>query len=189
MTPEPDDNPDGELKRALAWSGVVLLNVPLSLFLGVAATSGHGTVGMGVGVVFVWAAGLVIGRVYPDSGRALTRGGLVVAAVQPLFFCHFFLGAVTLGVWQWVRSMTLFREQGLASQADGFAVTLLMAQPLLLAAWVFGGGLKTLFAPAVARTAEEADYIDPERPVEEMPDGPQLLDESTRPKKPEPFPP
>jgi hypothetical protein len=167
VTPELADN---RLKHALIWTGVVILNVPLSLLLGAAATNGHGNIGMAAGVVLVWVAGLVIGRTYPAHGRALTRGGIVVAAVQPLVFCHFILGLIVVGVWQRVRSTGLFREPGWVSELDAFAVTVLMAQPLLLAAWVFGGGLKLLFAPAVARTGEEADYLDGGPATEQKPE-------------------
>jgi hypothetical protein len=153
--------PVTRLQWALVWTGVLALNLPLPLLLGLTLTNRGGTGGIVTGILVYWAAGLTLGLLMPRLGEALTRGAFVVAALQPMFFLHFAAGAFGMWAWHQMRSGPPFGQPGLWAEADGLAMTLLTGQPLLLAAWVFGGGVKLLFAPAVARTGEEHDYIDP----------------------------
>jgi len=152
------------LQWAFVWSGVVALNLPLPLLLGLTLIPNGGTGGIVAGILVYWAAGLALGLLMPRLGSALGGGGLVVAALQPIFVLHFAAGAFGMSVWHHLRSGSTIGHPGLWAEADGFAVTLLTGQPLLLAAWVFGGGVRLLFAPSAAHTAEETDYIEPRLP-------------------------
>lgn len=152
--------PVTRVQWALVWSGVLALNLPLPLLLGLTLTSRGGTGGIVAGILVYWAAGLALGLFLPRLGEALTRGAFVVAALQPMFFLHFAAGAFGMWAWHQVRSGPPFGQPGLSAEADGMAVTLLTGQPLLLAAWLAGGGVKLLFTAPVARTGEEHDYID-----------------------------
>jgi len=153
------------LQWAFVWSGVLALNLPLPLLLGMTLTRNGGTGGIVAGILVFWAAGLALGLLMPRLGEALIRGGVVVAALQPIFVLHFAAGAFGMWVWHQVRSGLSFGQPGLWAEVDGLAVTLLTGQPLLLAAWVFGGGVRLLFTPPVARTSEEHDYIDAGQPT------------------------
>jgi hypothetical protein len=152
--------PVTRLQWALAWTGVLALNLPLPLLLAVTLTNQGGAYGIAAGILVYWAAGLTLGLLLPRLGEVLTRGGIVVAALQPLFALHFAAGAFGMAVWHWMRSGPTFGQPGLWAEIDGFAVTLLTGQPLLLAAWLFGGGVRLLFNRPVARTEVEADYVD-----------------------------
>ena len=154
------DPPVTRLQWSLAWTGILAFNVPLPLFLATTLIRNGGVGGLVAGILVYWAAGLALGLLLPRLGEALATGGIVVAALQPAFFLHLAAGFFGLNTWSLMRSGPVFGEPGLWAEVDGFAVTLLTGQPLLLAAWVFGGGVRLLFALPVARTAEEHDYID-----------------------------
>ena len=145
------------------WTAVYAANLVLPLTVGVPMTtkSAGGLVGMLAALVVVWLVG--VGGCYhlPRAAEAVAVGGMYVAMLQFLPCLHVAALGVGLFGWVGVTGESPLRAPGWRSELGAFAVTLLTALFLLLVAWVFGGGPRLLFAPPVARTADEADYIDP----------------------------
>ena len=152
--------------RSLAWwwSGVFAANLLLPLTVGVLITTGKGggLIGMFAAVVVCWLVGLGGCYQMPRATEAVTVGGMYVAMFQLMPVFHLPAGFVAVLVWAEGVGGPLFQPPGWRAELSGFAVTLLTALPLLFLAWVFGRGPRLLFAPSVARTSDEADYIDPQ---------------------------
>jgi hypothetical protein len=143
----------------LNWSIVFGLNLILPLPLGILVTQAGGTLGLLAALFLCWAAGLVACDRLPHVVQAVTRGGVIVAAVQGTMIIHTALGIASAFVWQQVTGHSVFTGSGWRAEVDGFAVTVLVAQPLLGAAWLFGGGPARLVKRPPA-TSEEGDYLD-----------------------------
>jgi hypothetical protein len=150
------------------WTGVYAANLLLPLTIGVLMTTGKGggVVGMLGAVVVGWLVGLAGCFHLPRATEAVTVGGMYVAMFQLLPVLHLAAGLLALVAWVKVSGGvgggSPFQPPGWRAELGGFGVAVLTAVPLLLLAWVLGRGPRLLFAPAVARTAEEADYIEPE---------------------------
>lgn len=156
-----------EEPRSLAWRWtlVYVLNLLLPLPLGLWLTFERGgMIGMLAAVLVCWLVG--VGGCYqlPRATRAVTDGAIVVGMFQVFPVCHLPVGAAAVIMWEGVAGYPTLRASGWREELGGFVVTLLTALPLLLGAWALGGGPGLLFAPSVARTPDEADYIDPELP-------------------------
>jgi hypothetical protein len=127
------------------WSLVYGANLVLPLPLSLAVCGKGGQVGVMFGAGLVWAVGLIV-CLRPGRLRGvLLRGASVVAWTQ---FCPVLqIGAGLLALWtgdEVARSLNL-QVEGPVAEVGFFLVTLLTAQPLLLAAFVFGGGHRLLF--------------------------------------------
>ena len=140
----------------------VNLFLPLTAGVWITTGKGGGLIGMLAAVVVGWLVG--IGGCYqlPRTTEAVTVGGMYVAMFQLLPVLHLAAGTLAVVAWDQVVGGSPFEPPGWRAEVGGFVVTLLTALPLMLIAWVFGRGPRLLFAPAVARTPDEADYIEPE---------------------------
>jgi hypothetical protein len=128
--------------RAAEWTGLYAANLVIPLLIGRVATAYGGGLGMLSAVVAVWAAGLVVcARTVRLSG-ILFYGAGVVALCQMVPVLQIVAGYFALRAWSAVGGA--LDEGGVKSEVGGFAVTLMTAQPLLLAAFVFGGGHRLL---------------------------------------------
>ena len=146
-------------RLVLNWTIVFAVNLVLPLPLGVMVTQAGGTFGLLAGLILCWLAGLVACYRLPQVVRAVIQGGVAVAAIQPVVVGHIILGIVAEWVWGRVTGQAVFSGGGWRDDLDGFALTILVAQPLLAAAWLLGGG-PGLFVTRPAATPEENDYLD-----------------------------
>lgn len=113
------------------WVAVFLANLPLPLLFGFAVTSGNSTLGMLAGVAVVWLIGhFAVARVRPIR-TPLMFGGAVIAASQVLPLAQIVAGMLAM-------TAVTGRDVGLQSAPDGFAVTLLTAALLAVAALALG---------------------------------------------------
>jgi hypothetical protein len=132
----------GQWRRARDWTDVYVANVFLPLVIGGLVTSNGGSLGMLCAVLTIWAVGLVVCTRAARLGRVLFAGGKVVAVCQ--LFPVLQVVSACCAFWAWNAVGGTLNRGGLMSEVGGFAVTLLTAQPLLLAAFVFGGGHRLL---------------------------------------------
>ena len=154
-----------EEPRSLAWrwSGVFALNLLLPVPLGVWFThEAGGMIGMLAAVLVCWLVGVAACYQLPRATRATTDGAIFVAMFQFFPICHVPLGVAALLAWGAVAGPAAPQSPGWQAELGGFGATVLTALPLVLMAWLLGGGPRLLFAPSVARTPDEADYIDPQ---------------------------
>ena len=157
--------PESSASLAWRWTGVFGLNLPLPLPVGLWVRSDRGGLfGMVTAVVAWWLAGLAACYHLPRAAKAVTDGAIFVAAAQVFPACQCGAGIGAILAWGQVAGHQPFRVAGWRAELAGAGITLLTALPLVFAAWVIGGGPAVLFARPVARTPEEADFIDPEPP-------------------------
>jgi len=153
---------DPENRAALRWRWtlVFVLNLALPLPVGLSLTREGGVAGILVAVFVCWAVGLAGCYHLPRAARAATDGGILVAMFQVFPVVHFVVGIGAVFIWERVAGHAAFRATGWRAELAGFGVSVLTALPLLFVAWVLGGGPGLLFAGPVARTPDEADYIE-----------------------------
>jgi hypothetical protein len=77
----------------MLWLSVVLINLPLPVFFGIASSQGFGRFGMPVGIGLVTAVGWLLCRQFPDFMRKLSIGSVLTALSQFYPMLHIFVGA------------------------------------------------------------------------------------------------
>jgi hypothetical protein len=147
-------------KRGASWSCVLFLNLLIPVLLGLDATSTNGAAGMMAGIAVCWLVGLAVCVVAPRWEAVFFQGGLVVAASQFFPILQFAAGIFGLWAWESIAPDVRLHSDGLSGLVAGFAVTLLTAQPLLIAAWLFGGGIRMLSTSDAVDADAAADYAE-----------------------------
>lgn len=147
-------------RRAASWSFILAFNLPLPFMLGLSVASTAGSIGICVAVLVCWGIGLLVSLASPRVESVLFHGGLAVAVVQFLFIPHMAAGLFGILVWEQIVGKPKLRDEDWSGGIAGFAITLLTAQPLLLAAWLFGGGLRVFFGSGAVKADDAADYGD-----------------------------
>ena len=117
---------------------------------------------MGLAVLLCWAVGLVACTQPGRLGRVPIKMRVLRAMVQIFVVPHVAAGLFGVLTCRLVGREIFSRSDGMSAEVSGFAITLLTALPLLMAAFIFGGG-HTLFTDPPAGT-ESADYADGPRP-------------------------
>jgi hypothetical protein len=147
--PTPGDTNKDPYVRALGWSGIYGLNLFVPLPLGLLVIrDGSGWIGMLFAVALCWATGLVVCTQFPRLYSVLSPGGVLIAFTQFFPVLQIIAGAVAIGTYEDLGGDNVL-QTGLQA-IGGFVVTLWTAFPLLLAAFVLGGGFRLVlswFAP------------------------------------------
>jgi hypothetical protein len=152
-----------EEPRSLAWWWTVVYaaNLPMFVTLGVVITGkAGGLAGMLAAMVVGWLVGLAACYQLPRATEAVTVGAMYVAMLQIFPVLHFGAAVIAVITWHQATGTSPVEVPGWRAELGVFTVTLTTGLILTLFAWVFGRGPRLLFAPTVARTPDEADYID-----------------------------
>jgi hypothetical protein len=138
----------------LWWTCVFTANLPLLFVLGWEHTANRGgTVGMLLAVAGCYATGFFLCVCEGELRLALTRGGLWVALLQLIPVLHLGFGVVAVLI---VGEFPLYPFNSTHRELRGFLLTVLTALPLLLAAFLTGGGLRLFRGPL--NTDQTEDY-------------------------------
>ena len=153
-------DPENPAALRWRWTLVFVLNLALPVPVGLSVTRA--------------AAPPASSRRSSSAGRSGWRGATTcrgppgprptaasyVAMFQVFPVVHFVVGIGAIILWDRLVGYAAGRATGWRAALGGFGVSMLTALPLIFAAWVLGGGPGLLFAGPVARTPDEADYIE-----------------------------
>lgn len=133
---------------AVYWTLVYSVNLCVPVLFGIASVPESAYPGMALGVVVIYAAGVLLCGYRFRSGRSLLWGGSMIAVTQVVPLHYFLVGGTALELWAGVSGVNLRhfsdgREPPEPSMVPicclgTFVVTLLTAQPFLLAAFLLG---------------------------------------------------
>lgn len=113
------------------WAAVLLANLVVPLWFGSSVTANCGQMGMCLGILVVWLLGhFIVARLNRLRGP-LVVGGVVVALSQYILIGHIVAGLIAMSAVNQVA-------EGPMTNARAFAVTLLTAAQLAVAALAFG---------------------------------------------------
>lgn len=122
------------------WSRVFALNMIVPLLFGLPMTFGIGWVGMFAAVPVLFALGGCVCACQPNIGRALIRGGVLVALSQLFPVLQIMAGLVAMDLTAVLGQVkaTVGRPPEVASVSGGFLMTIFTGLLLMCAALFLG---------------------------------------------------
>lgn len=125
------------MDRTRAWLMVYCFNLLIPGFLGLLVTNGYGVLGLAVGIVLCWYAGLVLCKRSALLGSAFYYGGIFVSLCQLWPIAHFYLGGWAISLSK-PFELVQYEYGNLTSFLGGLAVTCIVGFCLMLASLIIG---------------------------------------------------
>jgi hypothetical protein len=142
----PDKLGPGQPPPILPWLVVYVVNLIVPLILAVSATNQSGKVGMGLGILLVFALGCRLCFVSRRAVLTVVYGGWVVAAAQLFPLLQICAGIAGIRVASALSGWSMHREEKGDSVLGGFLATVVTGALLLTVATVLGRIIQGLIA-------------------------------------------
>ncbi len=150
--------------RIALWAIVLGINLPICFGFGLELVGSHdgGLIGMGFGILLVWAIGLPVCGYGKWAFDALFTGGIFLALTQFIPLVQIAAGVFAIKVWEGLTGDSVRTNQNLIFlEVRGLALTLLTAQPLVGFAFLGGLIFNWLFRDPVVPPVDMEIHADP----------------------------